>query len=241
MKRTIVFIGFNDHPRSAAVPDVGSVLRHDPACGGGRIQARGGQYVYDHRRCGRLAVGARHGDASCPAHQYAEQFGAADRTHAKPTGRFEFGIVLRNGGREQARMLSARRVHDQVRPRRIARVVAVEDGRSETAEPVRQLRSPQVRSAHFVSKFEHQFSQTAHSDSAYADEMRVTACNVRILPISHIAVSGTGTSFWKRSAVSRCSSCRKAARTRHSSEREAEAPWWAGGPSPRRCSPARAV
>ena len=231
MERTIVFVGFHDHPRSAAAPDVGSVLRHDPAYDSGRIQARGGQYVYDHRRRGRLAVGARHGDASCPAHQNAEQFGAADRTNAKPTGRFEFRIVLRNGGR----------VHDQVRTRRVARVVAVEDGRSETAEPVRQLRLPQVRSAHFVSGFQHQFSQTAHSDSAYADEMRVTACNIRILPISHIAVSGTGTSFWKRSAISRCSSCRKAARTRHSSEREAEAPWWAVCPSPRRCSPARAV
>ena len=214
MERSIVFIGFHDHPGAASTPHVGSVFRHDPAYCGGRVQAGGGEHPDDHGRRRSLSVGARHGDALRPAHQRAEQVRAGDGKLAPPAGGRELGIVRRYGGR----------VYDQIGPRRVIGLVAAEDGSAENAKTFRQRRTPEIRPAYFVSVIKHQLTQSAHSDSADTDEMHAAACKQRLTPVSHTGVSVDGRSFWKYSAGSLCSSCRTAARNLRNSERGAAAP-----------------
>ncbi len=60
-KASVKLIGLHDYPRSFAQAVIGARFAHDTANKSGRVLARNRQYVQQHRRSARLAVGSSDG------------------------------------------------------------------------------------------------------------------------------------------------------------------------------------
>ena len=161
-ERSVALVAF-DHQVIACAHARVRAAQHcrAPAHHHGGIETRVDQNGRHHRGGGGFAVAAGDGDAEFQAHQLGQQLAARD--HGKPeAARFDdFRIVGPHRGADDHRL----RAGD------IRRRVAFVNHRSARRQTFGDGRELQVGSADRIAQFEQHFGQSAHADSADADEV----------------------------------------------------------------------
>ena len=157
----VALVGLGDEPLARAHAGVGADVVELAADEEGRVEAGLAQHVGDHRRGGRLAVGAGHGDAAAQLHDAGEHLGAPQHRQAGGARRAQLRVALGDG----------RGRHDQGGVAEVGGVVADGDRDAGLDEVTRVARRLEVRAAHVDAELVEHRGDAAHARAADADEV----------------------------------------------------------------------
>jgi len=162
----VAFIGFGDEVLGGAEAGVGAEGVDASSDYDGGVKAAGGEDRGDHGGGGGFAVHAGDGDAVFEAHEFGEHFGALDDGDFAGVCFEDFWVEGTDGGAGD----------DNCGVADVGGCVALVDGGAEGGESIGNGSAAKVRAGDGDAEVEEDFGDTAHADSADADEVRVLGC-----------------------------------------------------------------